>query len=153
GKWKTIPVSPTYYNTAPAGGINASITDMAKFLVALLGHRENAISQTTINQLFAPEVRATAKNRNFNRWSRIKKSYYGLGWRILNFKEDTLAYHGGYVNGYRSEIAVHPTKKIAICVLANGPGGFSDHAIPAFFNTFDKYFKTVTKQPEPAIAP
>lgn len=139
-KWATIPISPTYYNTAPAGGINASITDMAKLIVAIMGNRENIITRKAINQLFEPQVRATAKNRNFNRWSHVKKSYYGLGWRILNFKNDTLAYHGGYVNGYRSEIAIHPEKKIAICVLANGPGGFSDNAIPAFFNTYDKYF-------------
>ncbi|MFZ1808855.1 MAG: serine hydrolase domain-containing protein [Cyclobacteriaceae bacterium] len=151
-KWKPIPISPTYYNTAPAGGINASITDMAKLMVALLGSRENVIAPETINQLFNQEVRATAKNRNFNRWSRIKRSYYGLGWRVLTFKSDTLAYHGGYVNGYRSEIAVHPTKKIAICVLANGPSGFSDHAIPAFFNTYDKYFNVKVKQPS-QVAP
>lgn len=152
-QWRTIPISPTYYNTAPAGGINASITDMAKLMVALLGNRENVITQKTIDQLFTPEVRATAKNRNFNRWSRIKKSYYGLGWRVLTFKNDTLAYHGGYVNGYRSEIAVHPKKKLAICVLANGPSGFSDHAIPAFFNTYDKYFKTIIKPSTPIALP
>ncbi|HRK52560.1 MAG TPA: serine hydrolase domain-containing protein [Cyclobacteriaceae bacterium] len=151
--WKTIPVSPTYYNTAPAGGINASITDMAKLMVALMGNKEDVVTQKTIDQLFNQEVRATAKNRNFNRWSRIKRSYYGLGWRVLTFKNDTLAYHGGYVNGYRSEIAVHPTKKIAICVLANGPSGFSDHAIPAFFNTYDKYFKVTIKQPDQVAAP
>lgn len=151
-KWATIPISPTYYNTAPAGGINASITDMAKLMVAMLGNRENIITRKTISQLFEPQVRATAKNRNFNRWSRVKKSYYGLGWRILDFKNDTLAYHGGYVNGYRSEIAIHPEKKIAICVLANGPGGFSDNAIPAFFNTYDKYFKKDVK-PQLIAAP
>lgn len=140
-KWKPIPISETYYNTAPAGGINASITDMAKLMVALLGNKENIVAGETISQLFEPEVRATAKNRNFNRWSRVKRSYYGIGWRILQFKNDTIAYHGGYVNGYRSEIAINPNRKVAICVLANGPGGFADHAIPAFFNTYDKYFK------------
>ncbi len=140
-KWKPIPISSTYYNTAPAGGINASISDMGKLLVALLGFKEEVISKQTIDQLFAPVARATAKNRNFNRWSRIKRSYYGLGWRVLNFKNDTIAYHGGYVNGFRSEIAVHPAKRIAICVLANGPSSFSDHAIPAFLKIYDKYYK------------
>lgn len=143
--WKTIPISSTYYNTAPAGGINASITDMAKLMVALLGNKENVVPQSTVTQLFEPEVRATAKNRNFNRWSRVKRAYYGLGWRILQFKNDTIAYHGGYVNGYRSEIAIHPQKRVAICVLANGPGGFSDHAIPAFFNTYDKFMRKPVK--------
>ncbi|MEQ8425628.1 MAG: serine hydrolase domain-containing protein, partial [Cyclobacteriaceae bacterium] len=152
-KWKTIPISATYYNTAPAGGINASITDMAKWLMAMLGNDQGVISSQTTTQLLDPQVRATAKNRNFNRWSRIRRSYYGLGWRILNFKNDTIAYHGGYVNGYRSEVAIHPTKRIAICVLANGPGSFSDQAVPAFFNTWEKYFKKEEKEPQPVAAP
>lgn len=151
-KWKPIPISETYYNTAPAGGINASITDMAKLMVALLGNKENIVPSETVSQLFEPEIRATAKNRNFNRWSRIKRSYYGLGWRILQFKNDTIAYHGGYVNGYRSEIAINPKRKVAICVLANGPGGFADHAIPAFFNTYDKYFKEEDKPASLTVA-
>jgi beta-lactamase class C len=151
-KWKPIPISETYYNTAPAGGINASITDMAKLMVALLGNKESIIAGETISQLFEPEVRATAKNRNFNRWSRVKRSYYGIGWRILQFKNDTIAYHGGYVNGYRSEIAINPNRKVAICVLANGPGGFADHAIPAFFNTYDKYFKQEDKPVDLTVA-
>ncbi len=151
-KWKPIPISSTYYNTAPAGGINASITDMAKWMLAVLGNEADVIKGETVAQLFEPEVRATAKNRNFNRWSRIKRSYYGLGWRVLNFKSDTIAYHGGYVNGYRSEVAVHPKKRIAICVLANGPSSFSDHAIPAFFKIYDKYFAETT-EPELVAAP
>lgn len=151
-KWKPIPISETYYNAAPAGGINASITDMAKLMVALLGNKESILPESTIDQLFEPEIRATAKNRNFNRWSRIKKSYYGIGWRILQFKNDTIAYHGGYVNGYRSEIAIDRKRKVAICVLANGPGGFADHAVPAFFNTYDKYFKKEDKPVELIVA-
>jgi beta-lactamase class C len=147
-KWKPIPISETYYNTVPAGGINASITDMAKLMVALLGNKESILPESTVDQLFEPEIRATAKNRNFNRWSRIKRAYYGIGWRILQFKNDTIAYHGGYVNGYRSEIAINPKRKIAICILANGPGGFADHAVPAFFNTYDKYFNKEDKPVE-----
>jgi beta-lactamase class C len=106
-----------------------------------------------VEQLFEPEIRATARNRNFNRWSRIKRSYYGLGWRVLQFKNDTVVYHGGYVNGYRSEIAINPERGIAICVLANGPGGFSDHAVPAFFNTYDKFFKREMKPVAITVAP
>ncbi len=145
-QWKQIPISTTYYNAAPAGGINASITDMANWMNAMLGNRPDVISQAAIDQLFEPQVKATAKNRNFNRWSRIKKSYYGLGWRIINFQNDTIAYHGGYVNGYRSEVAIHSGKQIAICVLANGPSSFSDHAIPTFLTIYDTHTQPVEHQ-------
>ena len=151
-QWREIPISDKYYNVAPAGGINASISDMAKWMQAMLGNRQEVISSKTLATLFEARIRAGAKNRHFNQWSRIKKSHYGLGWRILGFQKDTLAYHGGYVNGYRSEVAIHPTEKLAICVLANGPARFSDLAIPSFFKIYDRYRKLPTQRKEPAIA-
>ena len=138
-QWRKIPISDKYYNVAPAGGINASISDMAKWMQAMLGNRQEVISAGSLDKLYQPQVRAGAKNRNFNQWSRIRKSHYALGWRILDFQKDTLAYHGGYVNGYRSEVAIHQGERLAICILANGPARFSDLAIPSFFKFYEKY--------------
>jgi beta-lactamase class C len=152
-KWNRIPISTTYYNVAPAGGINASITDMAKWMVALIGERKDIISDSSLRTIYKPEIKATAKNRNFNKWSRIKKSFYGLGWRVIHFQEDTLVYHGGYVNGYRSEVAIHPSRKIGICVLANGASNFSDDAIPEFLIRYDKYHKPQTVKLQEAKTP
>ena len=33
-RWLTVQVLPNYYRVAPAAGVNASITDMAKWLKA-----------------------------------------------------------------------------------------------------------------------
>jgi beta-lactamase class C len=68
-----------------------------------------------------------------------------MGWRVLNFKEDTLIYHGGYVNGYRSEVAIHRKNKIAICVLVNSPGTLADISIPKFFELYSKHQVAITR--------
>jgi hypothetical protein len=47
------------------------------------------------------------------------------------------------VNGYRSEVAFDPTDKIAVCILANGPGELADNAIPIFFKYFNEYRKDI----------
>jgi beta-lactamase class C len=65
---------------------------------------------------------------------KLSDSFYGLGWRILYYPNDTLIYHGGYVNGYRSEVAVNPKDRIAVCILANAPGDVADNGIPLFFD-------------------
>jgi beta-lactamase class C len=52
-------------------------------------------------------------------------------------ERDTILYHGGYVAGYRSEVAIHPTKKMGICVLANAAGDAIDQALPTFFALTD----------------
>ena len=137
-QWRPAKITDTYYNVAPAGGINASISDMAQWMIALLGNREDVISRTTLAQLFTPVVRARSKNRNYGRMHRLSDSFYGLGWRILHYPNDTLIYHGGYVNGYRSEVAVNPHDKIAVCILANAPGELADNGIPLFFDLFNK---------------
>ena len=143
GRLQATTVRDTYYNVSPAGGVNASITDMSKWLRALLGHRESIIQQQSIDAVFTPNVLANSRNRNFRQWKRVRRAYYGLGWRILHFPGDTLIYHGGYVTGYRSEVALLPSEKIAICVLSNAPGQLADTSLPLFFKIFDRYRESI----------
>lgn len=135
-RWVPVPISDTYYNVAPAGGVNASIADMALWLQALLTESDALMTDTVLHEIFEPQVKAISKNRNFYRWKRPRASYYGLGWRIIHFQNDQLLYHGGYVNGYRSEVAIDQKNKIAICVLTNSPGNLADLSIPEFFKRY-----------------
>ena len=134
--WKEVPIKNTYYNVAPAGGVNASISDMSKWMVALLGNRPNVINGEALNKMFSPVVSASFKNRNYRQVGKIKKNFYALGWRVIYFPSDTLIYHGGYVNGFRSEVAIYPKDKIGICILANAPGDVTDDGIPIFLKEY-----------------
>lgn len=134
GGWQPARITDTYYNAAPAGGVNASISDMARWMTALLGNHPEVIQRQTLDTLFTPVIKAPSKNRNYGRLHKLNDSYYGLGWRILHYPNDTLVYHGGYVNGFRSEVAIRPKDKIAICILANAPGELADNGIPLFFD-------------------
>jgi beta-lactamase class C len=134
--WRVTSINNTYYNVAPAGGINASISDMAQWLKVMVGDTRSIVTKQTRDEIFRPTIKARSKNRNFRRWIEPADSYYALGWRVLNFKNDTLLYHGGYVNGYRSEVAINPKNKIAICVLSNGPGYLVDNSVPIFFKLY-----------------
>jgi beta-lactamase class C len=137
--WVPAKITDTYYNVSPAGGINASIDDMSKWMIALLGHRKNVVSKKELMHTFSPAIEARSKNRNYRKMQRYTNSYYGLGWRILHYPNDTIVYHGGYVNGYRSEVALDPKDDIAICILANAPGQLADNGIPVFLNLFNKH--------------
>lgn len=129
-------ITDTYYNVSPAGGVNASIHDMARWMMALLGMRHDVISAETLNKLYTPVIEAPSKNRRYKQVEPIKHSYYALGWRVLHYASDTVLYHGGYVNGYRCEIALNPRENIAICILANAPGQVADTGIPLFFHLY-----------------
>ena len=143
--WVSIPVSDTYYDVTPAGGVNASIADMALWLKALLGNEQDVLTSATLDQIFEPQVKAKSKNRNFWKWQKPKASYYALGWRVLTFKNDTIEYHGGYVNGYRSEVALDRKNRIAICVLTNSAGNLADQSIPEFFTRFSQQVDSIAQ--------
>lgn len=145
GGWRKVSINNTYYNVSPAGGVNASISDMAQWMIALLGKRSDVISPQTLQEMYTPVIKAPSKNRNYGRMQRLKNSYYGLGWRILHYPNDTLIYHGGYVNGYRSEVAINQKENIAICILANSPGELPDTGIPIFFSIYQDFRDKIRK--------
>lgn len=154
--WKPTAINETYYNVGPAGGVNASISDMARWLKALTARQNNLLLASVKDEMFKPYVRATARNRYFRNWKKSSGSFYSLGWRILTFKTDTLNYHGGYVNGYRSEIALKDNEGIGICVLVNSAGQLADRAIPEFFIRYEKYREKIqnwelTRKPSLAV--
>ncbi len=139
GGWAIGKIRRTYYNVPSAGGINASISDMANYMIALSGHRPEIISQQVLDDIFTPRIRTNIRWKYFSRWKDYKQSYYGLGWRIVENGESTIAYHGGYVNGYRSQLAINLDEDIGICVLTNSPTSFSSKLVPEFLRLFDEY--------------
>jgi beta-lactamase class C len=132
---RAIPLKNNYYNAVSAGGINASISDMGKWLLLLTGNRPDLISAESLNRIYEPVSRIP--NRRFSRhWPGVNESFYGLGWRILFNQEQKIVYHGGYVNGFRSEIALDPEKQIGISILFNASTSYALELIPDFFNDF-----------------
>lgn len=131
-----MDISTKYYNTAAAGGINASITDMGKWLQVLLGNRPDIVSTTTLDRVFAPIITTSNERRVFPHWAPMRDAYYAMGWRVLDCGADTLIYHGGYVNGYRSELAFDRKEKIGICILFNNPSPIASSCVPAFFDMY-----------------
>ena len=127
GGWRPSRISSKYYNAVSAGGVNASVQDMSKYLQMLLGNKEDVISDNTLNQVFNPYVNTKNRRKYYQRWRDVKNAHYAMGWRILERKGEKgdLVYHGGYVNQYRSEIAVDRNENIAICILSNAPTSVS----------------------------
>jgi len=133
GTWRSDSISALYYNAAAAGGVNASIADMGQWLKMLLGNRPDMVADTTLDRVFQPVVKTDKERRIFPHWLRRDAASYALGWRVLEDEGDTILYHGGYVNGYKSEIALNRQEGIGICVLFNAHTPLSSACIPAFF--------------------
>ncbi len=145
GRSNFIPVqlSPSYYNVAAAGGINASISDMAEWMLAVTGHRPEVVSKVVLDSVFSPIIPTRVRSSYFSSYARPRSGYYGMGWRIVHYPADTLIYHGGYANGFKSELALDREKDVAICILTNGPSNFPSQMAIEFFKILKFYHRDI----------
>ena len=119
GQWKTVPVQRNYYRAAPAAGVNASISDMSKWLQAQLGNKPEVISRQVQGQLATPGVK-TRREMYRKQWkTMLSEAHYGLGWRVYQLGDEQLIYHGGWVSGFRADVAYSLQHDIGIVVLLN----------------------------------
>ncbi|GAB4497395.1 MAG: serine hydrolase domain-containing protein [Saprospiraceae bacterium] len=136
--WRSGVISQDYYNSKAAGGVNASIADMGQWLLLLLGHRPDIVTNATLDRVFRPVVKTDKERRIFYGWLDRDAASYALGWRVLQDGADTIIYHGGYVNGFKGEIAFNRRDDIGICVLFNAHSELSRTCIPAFFERWKR---------------
>ncbi len=139
GKAISLPPNTGYYNLKPAAGINASISDMSKWLMALLGNNPDVLDTSILNHITSPVIHSPLKWRYLRNWDPIESKYYSLGWRIYIYKGRKIIYHGGYVTGYRAEIAFCPEENLGIAFLQNSPNKLASKCVPQFFNLWFEF--------------
>jgi beta-lactamase class C len=128
-----IKMNDRYYNTAPAAGVNASISDMKNFLLTLLSDTTKALNQVE-ETIFTPQIQTKLSRGYFSQWQKVDSKAYGIGWRLVDYKGRKVAYHGGYVRGYRAEIALCKDEQFGIVYLSNSPSLIAARSIPEFLN-------------------
>jgi len=117
--WAGVRPRTTYYQVPSAAGINAGIVDMAQWAVAMLGHRPEVIAPAVIDEVARPRIRTRNELRNRHWRDIIQDAHYGLGWRIYDLGRHRLLLHGGWVAGYRAEIAINRELDLGLVLLAN----------------------------------
>jgi len=137
--WKPVDNNPRYYASAPASGINASISDMAQWLLALTGSDPEVIAPGVLEEVFQPEIEIPMKRSIRRSWDHAEKLFYALGWRVIEAGGKTIVFHGGLVEGFRAEIGFCPDDKVGIVMLFNSNSGAINHIMPEFFDDLYRY--------------
>lgn len=146
--WRTRKIRENYYNAIAAGGINASPSDMGRWMRFLLGHNPEVMNRDAIEEAFTPFIEIKGHSKYYQRWPGHKSSHYGFGWRIHKFvegdsdREKTLWHHGGSVNNFRNEIALFPEADLGICVLMNNTTRFAQRVIPDLYAIVKEIYGT-----------
>jgi beta-lactamase class C len=134
-RFSPMRLNDRYYNTAPAAGVNASISDLGHLLAQLTDSDSEVLSDNVRRNIFTPQVKSPLSRTYFRSWGRgIQSKQYSIGWRIIDYKGRRIAYHGGYVLGYKAEIAYCEEEDFGIAFLCNSPMSETAKNIPAFLN-------------------
>ncbi|MDQ6646252.1 MAG: beta-lactamase family protein [Pseudomonadota bacterium] len=132
-----IPFEPNevYYRIAPAAGVNASLRDMEKWLIAQMGGRPDVLPGALLDVIHTPGVKTPGETRSTPwRRARVTDAHYALGWRIYEYGGETLIYHAGAVAGYRTMIGFFPKYHAGVVTLWNSTGPTPSGLMPMVFD-------------------
>lgn len=133
--WVPTPVTDYYYKVPAAGGINASINDMSKWLIAQMGDRPDVLTADVLDEAHRERIATppeTARQRSLK--TPVKKTSYALGWRRYDYAGHDLITHSGSVEGYIAQIAWLPEDHAGIVVLSNTRGARAAKIVPAWLD-------------------
>lgn len=112
---------------AAAGGIHSSISDMSKWVQALLDQgrgSEQMVSAGVFADLIAPHVKFFD-----DRPPPFISSGYGLGWNLVNMNGHKIVTHDGGVIGGVANVSFVPEEGWGVVVLANDAGAVSPQSV------------------------
>jgi beta-lactamase class C len=136
GGWRSLTPKPTYYRIAPAAGVNASISDMAQWLIAQSGRRPDVLPPPLLATLQQPLV-STPREMRSSGWrrERLNDAGYALGWRVYDYAGHRVVFHAGAVQGYRGLMALMPDRDLGVVVLWNGESSLPTGLLPTILDS------------------
>ncbi len=109
-------------NAGPAGSINSSVTDMARWLIVNSQKGKIAgrqiISPTVLADIHSPHMTTGTPQER----PEIGPAGYGLGWGIDDYRGHRRAVHGGGIDGFSAMTTVFPQDGLGMVVLSNMNG-------------------------------
>lgn len=136
-----IPYYSDAIGVAPAGAINSSIVDMSKWLIALMNggkvDGKQVIPGNVIRQTLAPSIALPNTGLEVRGWGELINSAYGMGRWTASYRGHLLAYHGGDLPGFHSQVSTMPYDSIGVIVFVIG-----NHAAPLYnvvsYNVYER---------------
>ena len=139
------PIAPARVdNTAPAGSINSSASDMAKWMIARLdrgaigGAGQRLFSEARSDEMWSADtILPFSEPPAALSFARTNFAAYGLGWILREYRGRKYVGHAGGLPGYVSQVSMIPDLKLGIVVLTNQESG--DMFTSVTYRVLDRY--------------
>lgn len=106
----------------PAGGINSSVNDMSKWMIAWLNkgqyNGEQILPAKYVKEAMSSQMVISGRFPRKTDPSSFMYNY-GYGWFIASYKGHYRVDHGGNIEGFTANIALYPADDLGIVVLSN----------------------------------
>jgi beta-lactamase class C len=150
-------VKPNYYWLTASAGINASISDMQQFAIAMIGYKKDGLPQEVIEKITSEQI-STPGEIIAPPWrkARLRSAGYGLGIRRFDYMGHLVLVHAGAVAGYRAMLVVVPSKQAGFVMLWNSESNLPAGLVPTIL---DRWFNLPARDwlelhryyPKPAV--
>src|SRR5262245_52359753 len=136
-----IPYYSDAIGVAPTGAINSSIVDMSKWLIALMNEGsvdgKQILPKAAVKQTLAPSIALPNTGLEVRGWGEILNAAYGMGRWTASYRGHLIAYHGGDLPGFHSQVSTMPYDGIGVIVFVIG-----NHAAPLYnivsYNVYER---------------
>jgi CubicO group peptidase (beta-lactamase class C family) len=107
---------------APAGSINSSVNDMAKWVITWINggkyKDKELLSASYVNEAMSSQMVIGGSLPSKERPD-LYFSNYGFGWMLSSYKGHYRVEHGGNIDGFSASTCFFPSDSIGIIVLTN----------------------------------
>jgi CubicO group peptidase (beta-lactamase class C family) len=116
-------------NIGPAGSINASAADMARWVRFQLGdgtfEGKRLLSEAQLRETHTPQILIHSQEMA-DAFPHSSFLSYGLGWGILDYGAHVVVCHGGGIDGFMAEVFLVPKTKLGGVILTNSESPMRD---------------------------
>ncbi|MEW6364699.1 MAG: serine hydrolase [Acidobacteriota bacterium] len=135
---------PYYRETpgvGPAGSIVSNLDDMSRWVIALMNGGQlggkQVIPAKVIKETTAPSIALANAMLEARGFGELLNPVYGTGRQTASYRGHLLAYHGGDIDGFHSQVSCMPNDGIGVTVLVIG-----DHCAPLYnvvsYNVYER---------------
>ena len=144
GKLQVIPFE-VLDNAGPAGSINSSASDLAKWVIVQLnrgkipGTEQRLFSEKASQEMWAQQtvVPVNEMGPEELKATRPQLAGYGLGWFLRDYKGRKLVGHSGGVAGFVTRVLMVPEENLGVIILTNAEQDFAFEAV--LYHVLDSY--------------
>jgi CubicO group peptidase (beta-lactamase class C family) len=131
-------------NIGPAGSINSSVSEMARWIRLQLGmgvfEGDTLISPAAVKEMHRPQMVIDREPP----WSQMFGEHgdflaYGMGWFLHDHRGAKIVEHGGSIDGMRALVALVPEEDLGLVILTNRDG--SSLGTPLMYRIVDAYLE------------